>query len=270
MGITYTLISFLTNFFIQEKEVRRDWHLQPLHPTFELIGSVVEGTRLGSANELDVTVAFPSLFRGDHGPLRLGRREDGSLDAMAATADPKSPLAAFSAQNGKSAADLHAGGRMVFDYPRFLHHLLKAIKVGLMGAMESQEWPTDLEFQVYNPLKCCYPENVHYLATCVVCSLLAQKTWDSSNVCCSAYSDFQRSSVFHPFTHCSDCRPPVAHTKLGPVLMARNHGDSGKVVTVTMDVVPVFPLESEGLGLLDLFNEISKTLGASTDENGRG
>ncbi len=61
----------------------------------------------------------------------------------------------------------------------------------------------------------------------------------------------------------------MAHTKLGPILIGTfQQGDSGEVGVLTVDLIPVFPLDSEGLGLLDLFDVVSRTLGATSVEGG--
>ena len=126
---------------IQEQELRQDRLLHPLGPVFEVIGSVVEATRLGKANKLDVTVSFPPLASGG-GLLRLSRR-GGSPVATEVTVDASSPLAAF-ARGG----DDDENGRRVFNYPLFLYHLLRAIKAGLSRAKQLHEWPSDISFQV--------------------------------------------------------------------------------------------------------------------------
>ncbi len=69
--------------------------------------------------------------------------------------------------------------------------------------------------------------------------------------------------------HCSECHPPVAHTKLGPILIGTVQRDDGTREVLTVDLIPVFPLDSEGLGLLDLFDVVSKTLGATEREEGK-
>ncbi len=108
-----------------------------------MIGSVLEATRLGRANEMDVTIAFSGLgSRRDF--LRLGRREeDGSKDAMAATVDKGSPLARFARESRAPQVK-----RLVFDYPGFLRHLLGAIRGGLARAGAAPGWPRDIHFQV--------------------------------------------------------------------------------------------------------------------------
>ncbi len=46
-----------------------------------------------------------------------------------------------------------------------------------------------------------------------------------------------------------------------------HRGDRGSGV-LTVDLIPVFPLDSEGLGLLNLFDVLSKNLGATVHEGG--
>ncbi len=140
----------------QETEIRQDRHLFPLQPVFEIIGSVVEATRLGRANELDVTLSFSSLTGSKSSSLKLARKGDGGGGPVATevTVDERSPLASFARKaEGRSDDATVQEERLTFDYPRFLHHLLRTIKAGLERAKVSPDWPKNISFQVKSQAK---------------------------------------------------------------------------------------------------------------------
>ncbi len=70
--------------------------------------------------------------------------------------------------------------------------------------------------------------------------------------------------TYSPETHCSKCLPAITHTKLGPCLIF-SWGEEEKLLTV--DLIPVFPVEKPEKGVLELFDVVIKTLIRKRPEN---
>ncbi len=130
----------------------------------------------------------------------------------------------------------------IFNYGKFLHSFLEDLKETLLSIRSSPEWPSDLSFQEkWEPCKSC-EERTHK----------------------------HRRSGYNPQTHCKKCFPVVTHTKLGPCLIFQWEEEEGKLLPLTIDLIPVFPVRSPGNGVLGLFNAVTKTLLEKKPENWMG
>ncbi len=199
--------ALLTACHLLEGEVTTN-ELAWLKPTFVLIGSVAEGTRLEKASEIDLTVKFKNLREQPLVPSK------SDLDLHVPN---DSPMRRFTKDNG------------TYDHVAFLSHFIDAIKNGLVRASQSDDWPESLSFNLEQWQPC--PE-------------------------CLKISNSKRTSVYSPQYHCQNCLPAVAHTKVGPCLVLKWKGK----VTVTADLIPVFPVSSQKRGVLGLFNTVTQSL----------
>ncbi len=206
--------------------LRLDSLMSLLQPEAFLIGSVAEGTRLYDMSEIDVTLKFKRLneqpfdLDPEDGFHLLFPSEDHILLREGFVATMPAP----------------EGGEVkkAFDYVGFLHFLLRRIKAALNESYLLPDWPTNL-FMV--------------------------NEWGGDNCagCRKETAKLSRSTTFAPSAHCSECRPAVTHTKIGPCLILTRCQDAGLMRTlsqlraVTIDLIPVFPVKSPG-GLMPLFH----------------
>ena len=102
-----------------------------LEPSFLLIGSIAEGTRLHAANEIDVTVQFKALEKA---PLEIS--DDNACEILLTGEDH--PLEEFSEKHGD---------KRVLCYDKFLTFFLQTLKRCILQAASSPNWPKDLDFQ---------------------------------------------------------------------------------------------------------------------------
>ncbi len=102
--------------------------MKRLEPTFHLIGSIVEGTRLWEANEMDITVQFQAMKER---PLTVG--EDATTILL--HQDLK--------EDFKNAGMAKDGGNAIY-YPQFLHFVLEQLDSSLSRLEERGELPQNL------------------------------------------------------------------------------------------------------------------------------
>ena len=65
-------ILMLTNFMVTMcRLLKQDMFMEVLQPSFTLIGSIVEGSRIGQADELDIMLFFKGLTEKERGSVYL-------------------------------------------------------------------------------------------------------------------------------------------------------------------------------------------------------
>ena len=178
-----------------------------LRPQFYLIGSVAEGTRVGKANEVDITLRFQALHDSplkvvDSNGCKLRFQKDNALRQFC-----------------------KANECTTFCHASFMNELLNEISKALMSIKTLPKWPKELTFE----------SSFQPCLTCTEVSL--------TEGC---------------LKHCRSCRPAVTYTKLGPCLLFKWKEDTEWPLTI--DLIPVFPVQSPGCGLLSLFSVAVKTL----------
>ena len=125
-----------------EKYLDKMRDFEKLKPSFVLVGSIIEGTRVGGVTELDLTVTFSGLRKF---PLYLERDGDDREPKDAFTlylndsdnedVSFKNPLkVAFSSKDKRTS-------RRTFNYQKFIGELLKKINEALIkeSQVESHE-----------------------------------------------------------------------------------------------------------------------------------
>ncbi len=123
-----------------EDYLRENTPFSELRPSFILIGSVAEGTRLNqSTHEIDVTVDFEALKEN---PFRIVRfkKEDSEVthDAMKVLVPEGLPFLTEFADKD-----------CIFLFPKFLRNLLETIDSALKTLKTSEVWPFGLIAQVF-------------------------------------------------------------------------------------------------------------------------
>jgi len=195
--------------------------LAPLKPQFLLIGSIAEGTRMGKADEVDISISFQGL---QDNPLCLLRdngesKEDDALLHLG-----------FTAKDCPGHLKRFLDDRQTFNYPLFLLCFLSELQLGINNIESSGQMP-DPRLQVAS-------------------------SWQPCKICQSQ----KESWPGEPFTHCKKCAPTVTHTKIAPCLILRWKAKKGQKATmVTVDIVPRFPIYHEK-GQVHLCGQVTRFL----------
>lgn len=202
-----------------------------LWPTFSLTGSVQEGARLNCVGEIDVNVEFAGLRGLDL--LKFHSRDIYVEETRGATARPDQINAASPQVKrvlgdatklivnrevegnplGEFCTDEDDGTTL--DYLKFFAHFLKEIAKCLEEITLPERLSVACHSKDFNACERCREETERHRLT---------------------------STLYDPARHCEDCLPVVTQTKLGACLIFRwKKGDVDRVVT--MDLIPIFPME---------------------------
>jgi hypothetical protein len=198
--ILHPVLAFLQ--LLQKDLTQSGRALAPLKPNFLLIGSIAEGTRMGKADEVDISIRFQALR--DH-PLEVlkdnGVGADYNLTNLGFQQGCPSFMANF--------VDKHQR----FDFPVFLRCFLKEIRTSVNNIKAAGKMP-DPRLEV-----------MPYWTPCKVCQSHHETTL----------------KPWQPLTHCKSCAPTVTHNKIAACLILRWRAKKGQEATsVTVDVVPRF------------------------------
>lgn len=191
-----------------------------LRPELVLIGSIYEGTRIGSADELDMTVKFQGL---DGFPFTV---KDNDPTKLYCEREPENhPMAAY----------LDSDGR--FRYPDFLHLLLRSVS----DAIEEIALPERIKVVTFN----------RDYKPCSDCDKLTESK--RKNASHNPRKQCERCLVACSMTKRGPCLQfQWFHSE-------RDKIDGVNPRVCTADLVPVFPIDYEGT-VLDLFSMINKKM----------
>lgn len=230
--------------FMQAVEFGLIKKMPELNPKFILVGSTVEGTRIQSANDLDVTVQFKGV---ENRPLRLGN--DAFTLRLAPDEDSDHhPLQPFCV-NG------------CLDYEKFFYFFLSSLAEVIIEEEETMSALSRGRLTLPDWFR-SFQRNFRRLERRMKKIPLAQKlSRISANDHGCPYLVEDRYKGNH-HSHCGQCLFPVTHTKSGSCLLFNWRG-GGQIVT--LDLIPVFPVL--GKSVADLFGSVTKTLIRSKPSN---
>ena len=209
--------------------LRHESTLSGFEPELCVIGSVVEGTRIGAGSEIDVSCSLEGLTENvfELGPnaFNLKLSSDG--------------LVLFKTNHWER----FIGDNTNFNYIAFLKELLEQLQNGLKS------------IQVKLPARMTF--NLNY-------SMDQCKTKNEAEQC---KHDSSQPNGFHPVKHCVNCMPSITFTKLGPCIITQwKETWASNPHNLTMDLILVFKHLSTSL---ELFKHSNTTLFEETPFNWR-
>ena len=166
-----------------ERKLNNDDILKHLKPKFNLVGSIIEGTRFGYANELDLGLRFEALKE------TKGERGSEQNIAFMVGNDPFSLKKAYTSQT-KMDRFFNSFGE--FESQKFKCCLLTAIEKAITDMFEEGD----------------NPPNLH--------RALTNKDWQEGRTPCNGHC--RRCLEDNSFKHCEICPVVVSQTKIGITL----------------------------------------------------
>ena len=219
-----------------------------LTPFFITIGSIIEGTRLISATEVDLTTQFKAFYGCNGCEEYQGCQNHSKIQCS-----EDCPICEHRRPTGFN-VDYEDGSRLLvkddklkqllegfvgkddeFDYVKFLWQYLKDTEMALDFLKQRLDEECHITFNMH-------PESIK----------------------CQKCLDERDDTYLHrPFTHCTKHPKAVCFTKMGPCLIFKWHNkgrfeDEPEEVIVTVDLVPVFPVKESNT--MKLFDTVLMTL----------
>ena len=223
-----------------------------LMPFFIAIGSIIEGSRLISATEVDLTTQFKAFYICDGCDKYTGCRDHEKLQCsdVCPICEHRRPTG-FEVDYGDGSRLLvkdrklgtllegFVGKDDEFDYVKFLWQYLKDIEKALDSLKQRLEEECHITFDMH----------------------------PGSISCQECLNERDDTYLHRPFTHCTKHPKAVCFTKIGPCLIFKWHNkgrfqDEPEEVIITVDLVPVFPVKESNT--MTLFDTVLKTLMKNT------
>ena len=195
-----SLLNFMSDML---RTLKQNPVMKLLHPSFQLIGSIVEPSRIGEANELDINFNFLGLqhsVRGFNVFDKISSAHNLTFTEEGIIFCHKNDLGWL------------IKNRTEFDYLKFLEFIMEQVKsAGLEIKKQFPKLKYNLEYSTKG-------------SQCADCNQQRQATDQSQ------------------FLHClqPDCLPFVTVTKRGICLIIRNQNMRGPRAVNTVDLCPIF------------------------------
>lgn len=212
--------------------------MQSLDPEFVLIGSTMEGTRIGSGDEVDLTIKFRGLYSC---PFTVS--QDDPLHLRVVRSHPRcSCFPSGCNHRPHHILEEYLDRDGVLEYPRFLRFLLESVSSTLATIEAQGKLPSRIRIKQHN----------NKYSPCKMCLEVSR----------------ERAKFAHyPVVQCVDCLVACSMTKIGPCLQfqwCQDADDDSPVnivrppKTCVVDLVPVYPIDRSDVTAL--FTQINRKM----------
>ena len=187
-----------------ERSLNEDGTMKQLRPKFTLAGSIIEGTRFGYANELDIGLSFEALKTEDK-----GNRDNIAFQVYG------DPFTLKKANTSQSLVDCFFNKSREFQLLVFKQCLLEITGHTVREMFEAGENPPNLQ---------CITTN---------------QDWDEGNTPCRG--ECKRNLENRNYEQCEKCAVAVSQTKIGIALQFVWKWKE-KEIYCSIDIIPEYPI----------------------------